>query len=52
MWHMDLKLLPPILGEKKVVGQKQYLLAFVDDCSRKAYFDIINGKNQHQVNTK
>jgi IS30 family transposase len=49
MWHMDLKLMPPILGEKKVAGQKQYLLAFVDDCSRKAYFELIDGKNQHQV---
>lgn len=49
MWHMDLKLLPPILGEKIIKGQKQYLLNFVDDCTRKAYFEIIDGKNQHQV---
>lgn len=51
MLHMDLKLLPPILGEKKVVGQKQYLLAVVDDCSRKSWFEIIDGKNQYQVTT-
>lgn len=49
MFHMDLKLLPPIKGEKKIPGQKQYLLNFVDDCSRLAYFEIINGKNQYQV---
>jgi transposase InsO family protein len=49
MLHMDLKLLPPILGEKIVKGQKQYLLAVVDDCSRKSWFEIINGKNQYQV---
>jgi IS30 family transposase len=49
MWHIDLKLMPPILGEKKLKGQKQYLLAFVDDCSRKAHFELIDGKNQHQV---
>jgi transposase InsO family protein len=51
MWHMDFKLMPPILGEKKVVGQKQYLLAFVDDCSRKASFELIDDKNQCQVVT-
>jgi len=28
---MDLKLLPPILGEKKMKGQKEYILALVDD---------------------
>jgi transposase InsO family protein len=49
MLHMDLKLLPPILGEQIVKGQKQYLLAVVDDCSRKSWFEIINGKNQYQV---
>jgi transposase InsO family protein len=49
MLHIDLKLLPPILGEKKKKGEKQYLLAVVDDCSRKSWFEIINGKNQHQV---
>jgi transposase InsO family protein len=49
MLHMELKLLPPILGEQIVKGQKQYLLAVVDDCSRKSWFEIINGKNQYQV---
>jgi transposase InsO family protein len=49
MLHMDLKLLPPILGESITPGQKQYLLAVVDDCSRKSWFEIIDGKNQHQV---
>ena len=49
MFHMDLKLLPPILGEKKIPGQKQYLLNFIDDCSRLAYFEVIDGKNQWQV---
>ena len=44
MFHMDLKLLPPILGDKKTPGQKQYLLNFIDDCTRKAYFEIIDGK--------
>jgi transposase InsO family protein len=51
MLHMDLKLLPPILGEQIVKGQKQYLLAVVDDCSRQAHFEIIDGKNQFQVET-
>lgn len=49
MYHMDLKQLSPILGEKKILGQKQYLLAVVDDCSRLSYFEIIQGKNQYQV---
>lgn len=49
MLHMDLKLLPSILGEKVVKGEKQYLLAVVDDCSRKSWFEIINGKNMYQV---
>jgi len=47
--HMDLKLLPPILGEKVIKGQKEYLLTLVDDCTRIAYFTIIQGKNQHQT---
>ncbi len=47
--HIDLKLLPPILGEKVVKGQKEYLLTLVDDCTRIAYFSIIQGKNQHQT---
>jgi transposase InsO family protein len=49
--HMDLKLLPPILGEKVIKGQKEYLLTLVDDCTRIAYFTIIQGKNQYQVKT-
>ncbi len=47
--HMDLKLLPPIKGEKVVKGEKEYLLTLVDDCTRIAYFTIIQGKNQHQT---
>jgi len=47
--HMDLKLLPSILGEKVLKGQKEYLLTLVDDCTRVAYFTIIQGKNQYQV---
>jgi transposase InsO family protein len=47
--HMDLKLLPPILGEKIVKGQKEYLLTLVDDATRQAHFELIQGKNQHQV---
>ena len=47
--HMDLKLLSPILGEKVIKGQKEYLLSLVDDSTRTAYFTIIQGKNQHQV---
>jgi transposase InsO family protein len=47
--HMDLKLLPPILGEKVIKGEKEYLLTLVDDCTRTAYFIIIQGKNQHQT---
>jgi transposase InsO family protein len=47
--HIDLKLLPPILGEKVVKGQKEYLLTLVDDCTRIAYFTVIAGKNQHQT---
>lgn len=47
--HMDLKLLPPILGERIIKGQKEYLLTLVDDSTRQANFEIIQGKNQHQV---
>jgi transposase InsO family protein len=47
--HIDLKLLPPIKGEKVVKGQKEYLLALVDDCTRTSYFTIIQGKNQYQT---
>lgn len=47
--HIDLKLLPPIKGEKVIKGQKEYLLTLVDDCTRTAYFTIIQGKNQYQV---
>lgn len=47
--HIDLKLLPSIIGEKKVKGQKEYLLTLVDDCTRISYFTIIQGKNQYQV---
>lgn len=47
--HIDLKLLAPIQGEKIVKGQKEYLLALVDDCTRVSYFTIIGGKNQYQV---
>ena len=42
--HMDLKLLPPIQGQKIIKGQKEYLLTLVDDCTRIAYFTIIQGK--------
>lgn len=49
--HIDLKLLPPILGQKVVKGEKEYLLTLVDDCTRTAYFTIIQGKNQYQVKT-
>jgi IS30 family transposase len=49
--HTDLKLLPPILNEKVLKGQKEYLLTVVDDCTRTAYFTIIQGKNQYQVKT-
>jgi IS30 family transposase len=49
MLHIDLKQLPPIQGEKIIKGQKQYLLAVVDDNSRQAHFEIIDGKNQYQV---
>jgi transposase InsO family protein len=49
MLHIDLKLLPPIQGEQIIKGQKQYLLAVVDDCSRQGHFEIINGKNMYQV---
>jgi transposase InsO family protein len=49
MFHIDLKLLSPIQGETITPGQKQYLLAVVDDCSRQAHFEIIDGKNQYQV---
>jgi IS30 family transposase len=48
---MDLKLLPPIVGEKITKGQKQYLLTLIDDTTRQANFEIIQGKNQHQVRT-
>jgi transcriptional regulator with XRE-family HTH domain len=44
MFHIDLKLLSPIQGETIIPGQKQYLLAVVDDCSRQAHFEIIDGK--------
>jgi|LakMenE01Jun11ns_1017448.scaffolds.fasta_scaffold9749516_1 transposase InsO family protein len=47
--HMDLKLLPPIKGEKVAKGQKEYLLTLVDDATRTAYFTVILGKNQYQV---
>ncbi len=47
--HMDLKLLPTITGEKVIKGQKEYLLSIVDDCTRTAHFEIIQGKNQYQV---
>ena len=47
--HIDLKLLPPIKGEKIIKNQKEYLLSLVDDCTRMSYFEIIQGKNQHQV---
>ena len=47
--HIDLKLLSPILGEKVIKGQKEYLLSLVDDSTRTAYFTIIQGKNQYQV---
>lgn len=49
--HMDLKLLPPIAGEKIIKGQKEYLLTLIDDTTRQANFEIIQGKNQHQVRT-
>jgi len=48
---MDLKLLPPIVGEKIIKGQKEYLLTLIDDTTRQANFEIIQGKNQHQVRT-
>lgn len=47
--HIDLKLLPPILGQKVIKGQKEYLLTLVDDCTRTSYFTIIRGKNQYQT---
>jgi transposase InsO family protein len=49
MLHIDLKQLSPIQGEKIIKGQKQYLLAVVDDNSRQAHFEIIDGKNMYQV---
>ena len=49
--HMDLKLLPPIAGEKIIKSQKEYLLTLIDDTTRQANFEIIQGKNQHQVRT-
>jgi hypothetical protein len=49
MGHMDLKLLPPILGSKYIKSEKYYLLSVVDDCTRKSYFEVILGKNQHSV---
>ena len=47
--HIDLKLLSPIKGKKIIKGQKEYLLALVDDCTRISYFTIIQGKSQYQV---
>jgi len=47
--HIDLKLLSPILGQKVIKGQKEYLLTLVDDCTRISYFTIIQGKNQYQT---
>ena len=47
--HIDLKLLPPILGEKVIKGQKEYLLTLVDDCTLTAYLTIIQSKNQYQT---
>ena len=47
--HMDLKLLSPITGEKIIKGQKEYLLTLVDDSTRQACFEVIQGKNQYQV---
>jgi len=46
--HMDLKLLPPIAGEKIIKGQKEYLLTLIDDTTRQANFEII----QVRINIK
>ena len=46
--HMDLKLLPPIVGEKIIKGQKEYLLTLIDDTTRQANFEII----QVRINIK
>ncbi len=39
-----------IVGYKKAYTQKEYLLTLVDDSTRLAYFAILQGKNQQQVN--
>ena len=45
---MDLKLLPPIAGEKIIKSQKEYLLTLIDDTTRQANFEII----QVRINIK